>query len=272
MTREELERRHVESSPGTGSGPTTSRCARLLDTRQRRGVLTHGFGGSFRRSTTSCPSRSTRVACSISLLEGSTRSSVRSRGRACSGSRHARRASPRRTSPRKLLGCLAWSSCATTSRNLSVERYGEFDVIICSGILYHLDTPDVFHLVNRTSEMARRLVVIDTHASLKPNVTVEFRGSTYYGSGCPRATPLPTAQRPGHPVPVNEGALGGSRQRGELHLLAAVAAECARGGRLLVSTSAEPTAPRPAGPRAREPLYVRGRQGAGGPAAHITGC
>ena len=50
-------------------------------------------------------------------------------------------------------------------RNLSVERYGEFDVIICSGILYHLDTPDVFHLIQRTYEMALRLVAIDTHVS-----------------------------------------------------------------------------------------------------------
>ena len=76
-------------------------------------------------------------------------------------------------------------------RNLSVEKYGEFDVIICSGILYHLDTPDVFHLIDRTSEMARRLVVIDTHVSLKPDVTVEFRGSAYYGERLPErhATP-----------------------------------------------------------------------------------
>jgi 2-polyprenyl-3-methyl-5-hydroxy-6-metoxy-1,4-benzoquinol methylase len=76
-------------------------------------------------------------------------------------------------------------------RNLSVEKYGEFDVIICSGILYHLDTPDVFHLIARVHEMARRLVVIDTHVSLRPNATVEFQGGAYHGERLPErhATP-----------------------------------------------------------------------------------
>jgi SAM-dependent methyltransferase len=91
-------------------------------------------------------------------------------------------------------------------RNLSVERYGEFDVIICSGILYHLDTPDVFHLIQRTHVMARRLVVIDTHVSLKPNVTVEFRGSTYHGERLPErhSTPDGTASGSSGPPSTKE--------------------------------------------------------------------
>ena len=76
-------------------------------------------------------------------------------------------------------------------RNLSVEKHGEFDVIICSGILYHLDTPDVFHLIQRTYEMARRLVVFDTHVSLRPNVAVEFRGSSYHGERLPETHSTP---------------------------------------------------------------------------------
>ena len=34
-------------------------------------------------------------------------------------------------------------------RNLGREKYGIFDIVICSGILYHLDSPDVFHFVKR---------------------------------------------------------------------------------------------------------------------------
>src|SRR3989442_14143808 len=30
-------------------------------------------------------------------------------------------------------------------RNLSVQKYGYFDVVLCLGILYHLHVPDVFH-------------------------------------------------------------------------------------------------------------------------------
>ncbi|MEB8584318.1 class I SAM-dependent methyltransferase, partial [Bacillus cereus] len=29
-------------------------------------------------------------------------------------------------------------------RNLSAEKYGHFDIVLCSGILYHLDCSDVF--------------------------------------------------------------------------------------------------------------------------------
>src|SRR4051812_24516142 len=32
-------------------------------------------------------------------------------------------------------------------RNLRVEKYGEFDVVLCLGILYHLDVPDVFDFI-----------------------------------------------------------------------------------------------------------------------------
>src|SRR5579864_2220433 len=37
--------------------------------------------------------------------------------------------------------------CQDDVRNLSTEKYGQFDLVICSGILYHLAAPDVFHFV-----------------------------------------------------------------------------------------------------------------------------
>jgi len=95
-------------------------------------------------------------------------------------------------------------------RNVSVERYGEFDVIICSGILYHLDTPDVFHLIQQTYEMARRLVVIDTHVSLQPNVTVEFGGRTYYGERLPERYVTPDGAASGSSGPPSTKTLWAS--------------------------------------------------------------
>lgn len=41
-------------------------------------------------------------------------------------------------------------------RNLSLEKYGEFDVVLCLGILYHLDAPDVFHFVESIGRVTRR--------------------------------------------------------------------------------------------------------------------
>lgn len=66
-------------------------------------------------------------------------------------------------------------------RNLSKEKYGEFDVVICSGILYHLDTPDVFHFVRRMYDVCTRFVFVDTEVALRPTETVEFEGFQYHG-------------------------------------------------------------------------------------------
>jgi SAM-dependent methyltransferase len=69
-------------------------------------------------------------------------------------------------------------------RNISSESYGEFDVIICSGILYHLPAGDAINLIHKMFEMAKRAVIIDTHTSLESaevflHGDVEYRGCTY---------------------------------------------------------------------------------------------
>ena len=66
-------------------------------------------------------------------------------------------------------------------RNLSREKLGGFDIVICSGILYHLDIPDVFELVRRMYEICDRLVVIDTQIALSPRVSVSDGDRTYSG-------------------------------------------------------------------------------------------
>jgi hypothetical protein len=67
-------------------------------------------------------------------------------------------------------------------RNVSASRYGEFDAIICSGILYHLDSPNVFILIERMLDMVRNRVVIDTHVSLDSHTSVRYKGKTYHGA------------------------------------------------------------------------------------------
>jgi hypothetical protein len=66
-------------------------------------------------------------------------------------------------------------------RNLSRENLGGFDIVICSGILYHLDVPDVFELVRRMHEICDRMLVIDTQVALSPRVEVSDGGRTYSG-------------------------------------------------------------------------------------------
>jgi len=66
-------------------------------------------------------------------------------------------------------------------RNLSRAKLGGFDVVICSGILYHLDVPDVFDFVRRMYEISDRLLVIDTQVALSARASVSSGGRTYSG-------------------------------------------------------------------------------------------
>ena len=155
------------------------------------------------------------------------------RARACSGI-EAREASLAKANFAKdALGLSRLEFVRDDVWNLSVERYGEFDVIICSGILYHLDTPDVFHLIERTYEMARRLVVLDTHVTSSRTSTVDSEAAATTASVCRRGTARLTAQLQVARAPVDEELWAGSATT-RASLLAAVAAERARGGRLLV--------------------------------------
>jgi 2-polyprenyl-3-methyl-5-hydroxy-6-metoxy-1,4-benzoquinol methylase len=66
-------------------------------------------------------------------------------------------------------------------RNISTEKYGKFDIIICSGILYHLSADDVCPFVYNISDMANQLVIFDTHISLNPTHTITYQEKQYKG-------------------------------------------------------------------------------------------
>jgi hypothetical protein len=66
-------------------------------------------------------------------------------------------------------------------RNLSREQYGEFDVILCLGILYHMDTPEAMNLIKNIFECCSRVTIIDTHFSLNGVESYLWNGNSYYG-------------------------------------------------------------------------------------------
>jgi 2-polyprenyl-3-methyl-5-hydroxy-6-metoxy-1,4-benzoquinol methylase len=53
-------------------------------------------------------------------------------------------------------------------RNLSRDRYGQFDIVICSGILYHLKAEDAVKFIQQIAEVTKTggIVLIDTFVSL----------------------------------------------------------------------------------------------------------
>jgi hypothetical protein len=66
-------------------------------------------------------------------------------------------------------------------RNLSASKYGHFDVVLCLGILYHLDVPDAFHFVEGIAGVCRRVAVIDTHVGITTNRSYVYKEQEYQG-------------------------------------------------------------------------------------------
>ena len=58
-------------------------------------------------------------------------------------------------------------------RNLSALKYGTFDIVIASGILYHLDTPAALDFVASIAEVCSDLAIVDTYVSTRPEVSIE---------------------------------------------------------------------------------------------------
>jgi len=66
-------------------------------------------------------------------------------------------------------------------RNLSREKYGEYDIVLCLGILYHLEAENALKLIDYVYSVCRRFAIFDTHISFTPDEKVIYRGQTYAG-------------------------------------------------------------------------------------------
>jgi SAM-dependent methyltransferase len=66
-------------------------------------------------------------------------------------------------------------------RELDPARHGSFDVVLCLGLLYHLDAADVFAFLERLRAVCRGLLVVDTHVGLSARRAHAHRGRTYHG-------------------------------------------------------------------------------------------
>jgi ubiquinone/menaquinone biosynthesis C-methylase UbiE len=69
-------------------------------------------------------------------------------------------------------------------RSLNHETHGEFDVVLCLGILYHLDVPDVFRFLDAIASVCRGVAIFDTHIALAPEVQRRdpLRQRDYWGT------------------------------------------------------------------------------------------
>jgi hypothetical protein len=66
-------------------------------------------------------------------------------------------------------------------RELSAERHGRFDVVLCLGILYHLEAPDAVRLIEQCAELCDRMLVVRSAVALSPDFDEEINGHRYRG-------------------------------------------------------------------------------------------
>ncbi len=66
-------------------------------------------------------------------------------------------------------------------RDLSRAAHGSFDVVLCLGILYHLDAPDVFEFVEKIGEVCDDCAVFDTYISLERKRSYPYKDTTLWG-------------------------------------------------------------------------------------------
>ena len=66
-------------------------------------------------------------------------------------------------------------------RELSREQHGEFDLVLALGILYHLDEPGLFPLVERIGDVCRRALIVDTSVGSVGSEELRHNGISYRG-------------------------------------------------------------------------------------------
>lgn len=67
-------------------------------------------------------------------------------------------------------------------RNLSREKYGCFDVVLCLGIFYHLDVPDIFDFLEKIADVCQKLLILDTHVSMTAEKCYLYKDREYWGN------------------------------------------------------------------------------------------
>jgi SAM-dependent methyltransferase len=65
-------------------------------------------------------------------------------------------------------------------RSLSREKFGAFDVVLCWGLLYHLDTPELFEFGRQVREICDGIAIVDTQISLGEEDRVAFDDAMFW--------------------------------------------------------------------------------------------
>jgi SAM-dependent methyltransferase len=82
---------------------------------------------------------------------------------------------------REALGLSRLSFHQDDALNISKEKYGEFDVILCCGLFYHFDAPDLIPFLRTIRSMCTSMFVLDTHFAYEAKEAFDWEGRAYLG-------------------------------------------------------------------------------------------
>ncbi len=82
---------------------------------------------------------------------------------------------------KEYLGLKKLDTVQVDVRTVNKEKYGQFDLILACGIMYHLDAPSVFEVTENISNMARHSAIIDSHIALSRPISLSYKEKTYWG-------------------------------------------------------------------------------------------
>lgn len=80
------------------------------------------------------------------------------------------------------------------ARNISSDAYGQFDVSLCLGLLYHLEAEEAYSLLASLRDMTRDFIVVDTQVALVPTEKRTLGGKEYFGHTFPEHAPGASAE------------------------------------------------------------------------------
>lgn len=66
-------------------------------------------------------------------------------------------------------------------RDLSADEHGRFDLVICLGLLYHLDQVDLLPFAKLMASMSTWATLVQTQIALRPRDRVDVDGQSYWG-------------------------------------------------------------------------------------------
>ena len=66
-------------------------------------------------------------------------------------------------------------------RDVTVESFGRFDIVICSGLLYHLEAKPVVDLLHRLHDVCSGILLLDTFVSLYGRTALDVGGTQLRG-------------------------------------------------------------------------------------------